>query len=191
MTAPVRLGRLLVLTDRSQLPLGRGLLATLTACRRAGLESVIVREPDLSTRQRGALIGALADLGLTVVSSRTPDCKAVGVHLPADQTTPERGRFGRSCHTPRDVAAAAADGADWVTLSPYAATRSKPGYGPSLPRSAFAAAVNVPVYALGGIDADNAARARAAGAHGVAVMGAVMRAADPGRVVADLLAAVR
>jgi thiamine monophosphate synthase len=191
VTATVSLGRLLVLTDRSQLPLGRGLVATLTACREAGLESVIVREQDLTASCRGALIGALGDLGLTVISSRTPDPAADGIHLAADQSTPEHGRFGRSCHAPHDVAAAAAGGADWVTLSPYAATASKPGYGPALPRTAFEGAVDVPVYALGGIDVDNAGQARAAGAHGVAVMGAVMRAADPGRVVAELLAALR
>jgi thiamine monophosphate synthase len=47
------------------------------------------------------------------------------------------------------------------------------------------------VFALGGITAANAAQARAAGAYGVAVMGAVMRADDPGAVVAALLGEVR
>jgi thiamine-phosphate pyrophosphorylase len=45
----------------------------------------------------------------------------------------------------------------------------------------------VPVLALGGVDAANAASAREAGAHGVAVMGCVMRAADPAAVVRRLL----
>jgi thiamine-phosphate pyrophosphorylase len=45
----------------------------------------------------------------------------------------------------------------------------------------------IPVYALGGIAPGNAAAARAAGAYGVAVMGAVMRAPDPAGVVAALL----
>ena len=45
-------------------------------------------------------------------------------------------------------------------------------------------------YALGGIDGPAAVTAcRAAGAHGVAVMGAIMRAARPGPLVARLLAA--
>jgi thiamine monophosphate synthase len=44
------------------------------------------------------------------------------------------------------------------------------------------------VYALGGItDGERAAACREAGAAGVAVMGAVMRARDPDAVVASLL----
>ena len=70
-----------------------------------------------------------------------------------------------------------------------AATASKPGYGPPLPSAEYAAAADagIPVYALGGLGRDNAAAALGAGAHGVAVMGAVMRAPDPAAVVADLL----
>lgn len=52
------------------------------------------------------------------------------------------------------------------------------------------ATAGVPVYALGGIDTTNAADFQAAGAHGVAVMGAVMRADDPAAVVEQLLGAV-
>ena len=48
----------------------------------------------------------------------------------------------------------------------------------------------IPVYALGGIEPDSAATAVGTGAYGVAVMGAVMRAADPAAVVRDLLGAL-
>lgn len=76
-----------------------------------------------------------------------------------------------------------------MTLSPYAASASKPGDRATLPADAFAGH-EVPVLALAGVDAANAADAIAAGAHGVAVMGAVMRADDPAGVVTDLLLAV-
>ena len=49
----------------------------------------------------------------------------------------------------------------------------------------------MPVFALGGVEVENAAAMRAAGAHGVAVMGAVMRAPDPAGVVARVMEEVR
>lgn len=95
--------------------------------------------------------------------------------------------WGRSCHGREDVARAAAEGFDYATLSPYAATTSKPGYGPPLAPGALRGHP-IPVYALGGVTTDKAAQAVADGAYGVAVMGEVMRAAEPAQVVHDLLA---
>jgi thiamine-phosphate pyrophosphorylase len=97
--------------------------------------------------------------------------------------------LGRSCHSREEVRRAAEEGATYATLSPYAVSWSKPGYGPPLPAEAFAGHP-IPVLALGGIDPGNAAEAREAGAHGVAVMGAVMRADDPAATVHDLLEAI-
>lgn len=210
--------RLLLLTDRSQLRLGRGLVATIAECVGAGLTHVVVREHDLTPDARSALIRTLADVpGLTVLSSRILDACAAGLHLPATRAcnavsaslntrsdacevtpTPRyipgggraRALWGRSCHSAEEVRRAAQEGVDYVTLSPYAATPSKPGYGPPLPRDAYAGHA-LPVLALGGITPANAAQARAEGAHGVAVMGAVMRAAEPAAVVEQLLEALR
>jgi thiamine-phosphate pyrophosphorylase len=99
----------------------------------------------------------------------------------------------RSCHSLAEVQAAEREGCDWVTLSPIFTTASKPGYGPALGVGGLVsllAATTVPVYALGGIDSPEAVAAcRSAGAHGVAVMGAIMRARRPGPLVAELLAA--
>ncbi len=142
MTSRLVPPRLMLLTDRAQLSLGRGLVTTVRECVDAGLTWVVVREHDLGPAARV-----------------------------------------------EEVRAAAAEGAVWATLSPYAETASKPGYGPALGPGAFAED-DLPVFALGGIDAGNAAEARLAGAYGVAVMGAVMRAHDPAGVVRDLLAAV-
>jgi thiamine monophosphate synthase len=73
-------------------------------------------------------------------------------------------------------------------------TPSKPGYGPALGEAALRRLTAIPdaprVYALGGVDAARAPECLAAGAAGVAVMGAVMTAEDPGAVVAALLAAL-
>ncbi|MFD4324513.1 thiamine phosphate synthase [Nocardioides sp. NPDC058538] len=199
------LPRLLVLTDRSQLPLGRSLVATMAACAEAGLTHVVLRELDEPLEHRAKLAELLAGLGLNVIAAHTPLPAAVGLHLPAsascntsfvgllalserpDRPTNSVLHLGRSCHSPTDVATAAEEGFDYAMLSPYALTESKPGYGPPLGPEAFAG-LPLPTYALGGITPANAAAAVAAGAHGVAVMGAVMRAEEPAAVVRDLLA---
>lgn len=98
------------------------------------------------------------------------------------------------CHDVAEVRAAvgAPVPAEFVTISPVAPTASKPGYGPALGvagvRAAVAAAHGVPVFALGGVTPANAPSFLAAGAHGVAVMGPVLRADEPQAVVATYLA---
>jgi thiamine-phosphate pyrophosphorylase len=189
VTAP----RLLVLTDRQQLPEGRGLVDTVARCAEAGATVVVLRELDLGEPERVDLAAALAP-HVQVVSARTPLSGASGVHLAAHQPLGATGGLvhGRSCHGEDDVARAAGEGASWVTVSPVAPSASKPGYGPPLGtdeiRRAVASAGGTPVFALGGVEASAVADLRAAGAHGVAVMGAVMRAADPADVVSRLLA---
>lgn len=184
------LPRLLLLTDRSQLPLGRSLVRTVEECVAAGLTHVVVRELDETEVGRTALAAALTEVGATVLSAHTALYGSAGVHLPADPSVrpPTDLPWGCSCHSATDVHVAAAAGASWVTLSPFAATVSKPGHAP-IAREEYAAAsaAGVPVYALGGITPDTAVEAIGAGADGLAVMGSVMRAADPGAVVRDLL----
>ena len=126
------------------------------------------------------------------------DHSAAGVHgrhLAARERGPVLAgttlRGSRSRHGTEEVRRAARQGADYVTLSPIYPTRSKPGYGPALGTTVLTEATPVPVYALGGI----ATPARVhhclrAGAAGVAVMGVVMRATRPGRVVSRLLAGI-
>lgn len=189
----MRLPRLLVLTDRSRLPLGRGLLRTLRECHDAGLTHVVLRELDEPVEQRVALALELAGLGLTVIGAHTPLRGAIGLHQPAAQRGPVGAQVadlvGRSCHTRAEVEQAAADGCDYVTLGPWAPTASKPGYPVTLEPADFGHHA-VPVFALGGITPANAREARDAGAHGVAVMGGVMAAAEPAAAVAALLEAV-
>lgn len=202
------LPRMLVLTDRSQLPLGRSLVATVAACVDAGATTVVVRELDLAPDRRAALAEALAALGANVVAAHTPlPAATAGLHLPASckaelatltarcnstqaSLTPlYKLGVGRSCHTAEEVRRAAGARNAWATLGPFAATASKPGYGPALSSEEFQD-LPIPVYALGGIDETNAGTAIDSGAHGVAVMGAIMRSADPGRTARRILAQV-
>jgi thiamine-phosphate pyrophosphorylase len=98
---------------------------------------------------------------------------------------------GRSCHSAFELDRAQAEGCDWVMLSPFAGTPSKPGYGPALGPAGLAGLLAgraaPPVYALGGVQPGDVAACLAAGAFGVAAMGPVMR--DP-RLVRAYLAAL-
>jgi thiamine monophosphate synthase len=99
---------------------------------------------------------------------------------------------GRSCHDAAELGRVSTE--DYAFVSPVFPTPSKPGYGPALTPAGLAELVRrspVPVVALGGVQTpEDAAACVAAGAAGVAVMGAVMRATDPASVVNRLLTAV-
>jgi thiamine-phosphate pyrophosphorylase len=104
--------------------------------------------------------------------------------------------IGVSAHSLADVEAAAAAGADYVTLSPIFMTASKPGYGPALGLGAIAEAASIArktgiaIVALGGITARAARPCLDAGAAGVAVMGEIMRAEDPRLCLRGLIEAL-
>jgi thiamine-phosphate pyrophosphorylase len=199
---------LLLLTDRSQLRAGQGptdLVAALEAAVGAGARVVVVRERDLEDHERAQLVcdlrKVLAPVGGTLVVAAPTVGRPVGVHLrrgdPLPRTRPLL--LGRSCHDATELARAAAEGCDYVTLSPVASSASKPGHGPALGRDGLAELAQPTgaaggrrpvVYALGGVTPGNAGDWLAAGADGVAVMGAVMRADDPGVVVEEFLHAL-
>ncbi|MEQ7125698.1 thiamine phosphate synthase [Actinopolymorpha sp. B11F2] len=184
------LPRILLLTDRTQLPPGADLVDTVGRCAEAGLKALILRELDLAEAARVALAHEInrriRDHDVMVISARRWLPGADGVHLSSAQSprdvAPARF-YGRSCHASDEVRRAAIDGAAYLTVSPVAATESKPGYGPPLGadgvRRLTDVALGIPVFALGGVTPDNVRAMRRAGAHGVAVMGGVMRSHNP------------
>lgn len=126
------------------------------------------------------------------------DAGADGVHLPSgSELSAARALIGRekllgvSIHTVTEVEAIDSSCVDYVLAGPAFETASKPGYGPEIGRKGLleiARAARVPVLAIGGINAARVGELIAAGAAGVAVMGGVMRASDPAREVAALIA---
>jgi thiamine-phosphate pyrophosphorylase len=196
---------LLVISDRSQAR--RPLLEIAEAAFCGGCRWFSLREKDLPPPERFDLLRALVALGHRFGATVTAheDIEAVvatragGVHLPGggDPASARRrlpaGLIGVSAHLPEEAAAQLKAGADYVTLSPVFLTASKPGYGPAVGLDALAAASRLspgPVVALGGIGADNIAACLAAGARGIAVMGEVMRAADPETTVRRLISEI-
>jgi thiamine-phosphate pyrophosphorylase len=83
-----------------------------------------------------------------------------------------------------------AAGADYLGVGPAYATTTKTGLPDPLGPAgvaAVAAAVDVPVIAIGGVTADRVGELVAAGSAGVAVVGAVSGARDPAAATRRLL----
>ena len=118
-----------------------------------------------------------------------------GFHVPDDSDLLAHIRrtfpghlIGASTHSPDGVRGAADSGADFVTFGPVFATPAKarterPQGLDAL--SAACAAAQIPVFAIGGITADRAKECLDAGAHGVAVIRAVMTATSARRAVRE------
>jgi len=101
-------------------------------------------------------------------------------------------RLGVSVHGMGDALQAQAEGADWVTLGHIFSTSSHPDQPPRGVAAIrqIAGAVQVPVIAIGGIDAGRVAAVLAAGAGGVAVISAILDTPHPGHATAALRAAL-
>ncbi|WP_422751617.1 thiamine phosphate synthase [Micromonospora sp. WMMD1219] len=174
-----------VLTDRR---VARGALVDVVAgAVGGGVRWVVLREKDLPRAERLALAAdlraILAEAGGTLVVAGPDPLDGDAVHLPAagPYPPPAVGLVGRSCHDTAELARLTTE--HYATLSPVYETRTKPGYGPALRPAGLAALVKaspVPVLALGGIETPAQVTACVeAGATGVAVLGAIMRAPDP------------
>lgn len=154
---------------------------------------------DLATRLRGLtrrygarlLINDRIDVALAV--------GADGVHLPVDSFAPVDARrllgptalIGASTHSIEQARAAAAGGVDFIVFGPIFETPSKRAFGAPLGLDALAEvthAVTPPVLAIGGLTTARVASVVQRGAHGVAVVAAILEADDP-RVAAAALRA--
>jgi len=181
-------------------------LSLLSALAEAGVDGFQVRDKDASTRELVELTrlvrAAVAPYDAMVVVNDRLDVALVadadGVHLGADDLTVRDARraapgllVGATCRDRDAVERAAADGATYAGFGPVAASSSKAGLPAPLGTGAITAAAGVlPLVAIGGVDTVCAREARAAGAHGVAVIGAVWRQPDPVSAAKELVRAV-
>jgi thiamine-phosphate pyrophosphorylase len=158
---------------------------------------VQLREKDLSGGALVALARSLHDLtrrygARLLINDRIDVALAVGadgIHLPADSFTPADARrllgadavIGASTHSVEQAHAAVAGGADFIVFGPLFDTPSKRAFGAPLGLEALAqvTVVGAPVFAIGGLTADRVASVRQRGAHGVAVVAAILEADDP------------
>lgn len=200
MTPP----RLYLVTDRHRTA-GRALLDVVEAALRGGADAVQLREKDMSGRELFELAQATKALcnryrARLLINDRIDIALAVeadGVHLPANSFRPQDARLllgaqrciGVSTHSPAEAREAFRCGADFAVLGPIYATASKLGYGSPLGLPALrAVSAEGPVIAIGGVSFERLAELRAAGARGVAVIGAILEAQDPQAAARQLCA---
>jgi thiamine-phosphate pyrophosphorylase len=196
----VDLGRLHVIVD--SVPLAEAALA-------GGAPVLQVRLKGITDRARHEVTARIAErcvaaAALCIVNDRLDLALAAdagGVHLGADDLPVPAARriagagfvVGGTARSPDAARRLETEGATYVGVGPIYATSSKNG----LPRPlgvdglrSVAAAVSIPVIAIAGITPGRVPEVLAAGANGVAVIGAVAAAPDPRQATAALLAAI-
>ena len=188
---------------------GRDPLALAVAAVRGGVEAVHLRGPGRPASEvlalACALRGALPPPVPLLINDRLDVAllaEAGGVQLPESGLPPGAARalarragwadetflIGCSVHSVAAACGAERDGADFALLGTVFASASHPGAPPGGEAlvAAARAETRLPLIAIGGITAETAPRALAAGADGVAVIRAIAEAPDPALAAAAL-----
>ncbi len=195
--------RLLLITDSKRFSNWQNMLDCIAHAIDGGVDTVVLREKHLDSAKLLALASELRVLtrahpARLMIHSQADIVKAVeadGVHVDAASIANIAAikawldadmLVSASCHDANELHAAAKQGADFVFLSPVFSTQSHPG-APTLGAKKFcqlAKTVNIPVIALGGITPEVLPQLQG---HGVAVMGTILNAKDPGSKAKSLL----
>jgi len=195
-------------TDRG-LSRGRSTLEIVRAAVQGGVTCVQLREKTCSTREFIAealsVKAFLTSCGVPlIINDRVDIALAVGadgVHLgqtdmplaAARSLTGQGLVIGVSAESIEDAVAAQTRGADYLGVSPVFATPTKTDTAAPLGLAGLAAirsAVKLPLVAIGGLHAGNAAAAVRSGADGIAVVSAIAAADDPAQAARYLKRAI-
>ena len=164
----------------------------IAACHPAG---IILREKDMMPKEYKAMAAAVMELckqhGVKCILHSFPDVaiflRADAIHLPLHllRAMPQEQKahfliLGASCHSVEDALEAQALGCTYITAGHVFETDCKkglPGRGLEFLRN-VCAAVDIPVYGIGGIGAENIALVHDAGASGACLMSSLMVSED-------------
>lgn len=204
-----------LVTDRKQIPSPSwGQISNLSPviedALKGGIKAVQLREKDLSGKKLFELtkkirIRTKKYNAKLFINDRVDIAIAVdadGVHLGQKSFSAKDARkllgtkklIGVSTHSLKEALDAEKHGADFITFGPVFYTPSKAGYGKPLGIEKLkeaAKAVNIPVFAIGGIKLNNAKEVMAAGVQGMAMISEIMAAEKPKEVVRNLLEEIR
>ena len=164
----------------------------IVACHPAG---IILREKDMSPEEYKVLVAKVMEIcGRYDVKCILHSFSAVAISLHADavhlplhllrelpqEQKAQFGVLGASCHSVEDALEAQALGCTYITAGHVFETECKqglPGRGMGFLQE-VCAAVDIPVYGIGGISADNIALVHNAGVSGVCLMSSLMVSED-------------
>jgi thiamine-phosphate pyrophosphorylase len=196
---------LYLITDRKGCA-GRPLLTVVEEALKGGVKAVQLREKDLPGRDLYEAAQEMRELTLRYgaklfINDRVDIALAVeadGVHLgersiPVTQARRLLGAarlIGVSCHCREGAFAAREMGADFITYGPVFFTPSKAAYGEPLGIAELrevTSILQIPVFAIGGINSQSAQEIVSAGAHGIALISAILAADDPRKETETLL----
>ena len=196
---------LYVITDERLIPRGR-FLETVEKALAGGANIVQLRDKTSPPSEIVALGRELLEItkryGVPLIINDSPDLMmevgADGVHLGEDDPNviPTRKKLGNgaiigvSCYgsVPRGINAERM-GADYVVFGTPWSTPTKPGRVPTPFETlveAKTAVTGIPIFAIGGIFAHNAAEVLATGVDGVAVITSVFGSEDPERASREI-----
>ena len=167
-------------------------------CLGAGVRAVQLREKDLGAAELLALAQPLRELTRRV-RARLFVNDRVDVALAVEADGVQRGHtslpvrlmktvagarllIGASVHSLEEARVAELEGADFLVFGPVYDTPSKRPYGPPQGVEALrrvVGSVSIPVFAIGGITPERVGEVRKRGAHGVAVISAILAAERP------------
>jgi thiamine-phosphate pyrophosphorylase len=163
-------------TDRRQ----GDVIASANRVVRDGVQMIQVREKDLSARELFELVCKIRDLAAgtqtrVLVNDRLDIALAAGIDgvhlasngLPVNRLRPLVRILGVSTHSVEEAIAADNGRADFIVFGPIFDSPGKTAVGVE-PLRAAAAAVKIPVLAIGGITNENAQVVLEAGAAGIA-----------------------
>lgn len=187
----------------------RNLLDDVNAALAGGVTAVQLRAKSLPDREMLELARRIATAcaktdALFIVNDRIDIAMAAGaggIHLGVDDLPIEDARriggrslyIGFSPETDQQAAEAAGRGADYLGVGPVYGTASKSDAGDAIGPAAIrrrAQVAGLPIIGVGGITPTNASEVIGAGAVGVAVIGSILRADDPGDAASRLASSV-
>jgi len=186
--------KLYLITDRKLFTNQELLFTVIEEALEGGLKAVQLREKDLGTRDLLGMAYRMRKLtalyrAKLFINDRVDIALAVeadGIHL-GQQSMPAHAvreiaqdkLIGVSTHTLKEAQEAEKEGADFITLGPLYETPSKLKYGAPIGVDTLKrvkSEISIPVFGIGGIKLDKVREVMDAGAHGVALISAILTA---------------